>query len=178
MIYESEYWKKPLLHMARKFSRLSKPREWTEEEIVQIEKDVFIAFYSIRKLIEAHKLSTKTEKMSLSVKTYPSRGIKVHLFNWHHINSLYDFVTFKSIQKTLWFICNQIIHSYVFVPDIGQEGSFDGILFCSDKERNTHLYELEVSEMIKTLRIVGRDYPYASQVTFNAAKQDYDIIQQ
>lgn len=174
MIWESEYWKKPLLRLAGKLNRWSTPRVWTEQELVSIEKDVFIAFYSIRKLIDAKKLSDSTEAMMISVNMFPGKGKNVTLLNWHKIDSLYDFSSSNDGNRDLRFISNQVIHSYVFLPDIKEDGSLGGILFCSDRERNKNLFRLDVAELIKILRIVGKDYPPRSTLVFNAKKQDYD----
>jgi hypothetical protein len=61
MIWESWYWKKPLLDMAKRLRSLKAAGYLTEKQMVQIERDIFIGFYSIRKLIEAKtKITDKT----------------------------------------------------------------------------------------------------------------------
>ncbi len=177
MIWESEDWKRPLLRLASKLARWSTPREWTERELASLEKDIFIAFYSIRKLMEAKKLSNATEVMPLNVAMYPSKHKDVTLQNWHNIDSLYDLTARQTSQRDLRYICNQIIHSYVFVPETSEDGAFIGILFCSDKERNNKIYGVKSEDIINILRVVGKDYPAVSVITFNSKKRDYDVFQ-
>jgi hypothetical protein len=175
MIWESEYWKEPLLKLASKLVRWKKPREWTERELVSIEKDVFVALYSIRKLMDAKKLSNATEVMSVSVSIYPSEGKDVTIYNWERIDHLYNLEVENLSQRDLRFVCNQIIHSYVFIPDIDEHGIFQAIMFCSDRERNINLFGIGVDDLIDTLRVVGKDYPAESVSIFNPKKRDYDV---
>ncbi len=44
---------------------------WTERSTVNVEKDVFLGFYIIRKLMEAHKLSVEVEFRPVQI---PSSG--------------------------------------------------------------------------------------------------------
>lgn len=175
MIWESEYWKKPLLQLANKLFRWSNPREWTERELVDIEKDIFVAFYSIRKLMDAKKLSDSTEEMPINVNIYPNMGRDVTLLNWHDIDELYNLEAKHTTHRDLRFICNQIIHSYVFVPDINEAGVIEKILFCSDRERNERLYGIQMNELINIFRVVGKDYPARGEFVFNPEKRDYDV---
>jgi len=58
MIWESYYWKTPLLRMARRLRALKTAGELSEKQLVQIERDIFIGFYSIRKLFETFGVMT------------------------------------------------------------------------------------------------------------------------
>lgn len=175
MIWESHYWKEPLLLLADKLTQWQAPQEWEEEDLVGLEKDVFIAFYSIRKLIEARKLSDATAGMMVSNSAYPNKGKDVTILNWDKLEELYDFTSKKTEKRDLRFICNQVIHSYVFAPDISEEGILESILFCSDQERNKALYGIDRTELIRVFRIFGNDYPSSSTFTFNPDKRDYDV---
>ena len=177
MIWESYYWKEPLLKLASKITRWQREKNWSERILVNIEREIFIAFYSIRKLMEAHKLSDSTETLKINVYSYTNRGKDVTYMNWHKLEVLYDFSSQTSQIKDLRFICNQIIHSYVFVVNILDTEEFHSLFFCSDREKNNQLYELEISELKRILRIVGRDYPYSGTYTFDPVKRDYIISQ-
>jgi len=175
MIWESCYWKEPLIQLAKKMKRWNKQRNWGEERLVDLEREIFISFYSIRKLMDACKLSDSTVSMEVNLFSYPNKGQAVTLLNWDCIDNLYDLsVKFKDNQK-LRYVCNQIIHSYVFMPTISDCGILETILFCSDKEKNTKLYELELEELIKIFCTVGKDYPSSGSHTFNLKKQDYEV---
>lgn len=58
MIHDSHYWKDDLLKLSRKLeSRLLQTR-WGDRNLYIIEKEIFIGFYSVRKLIESKKSLT------------------------------------------------------------------------------------------------------------------------
>ncbi len=175
MIWESCYWKEPLIKLTQKLKRWNKQRTWAEERLVNLEREIFISFYSIRKLMDACKLSDSTVSMEVNLFSYPNKGQAVTLVNWDCIDNLYDLgAKFKDNQK-LRYVCNQIIHRYVFMPTISDCGILENLLFCSDKERNNKLHELELEELIKIFCTVGKDYPSSGSYTFNPKKQDYEV---
>lgn len=53
MIWESWHWKQPLLKMADRLAQFKASNELSDEELAQVERDIFIGFYSVRKLLEA-----------------------------------------------------------------------------------------------------------------------------
>ena len=68
MIWESWYWKQPLLEMADRLEHLKTSSALSDEEIAQVERDIFIGFYSVRKLLEAPaKITDKTRHRSISL---------------------------------------------------------------------------------------------------------------
>ncbi|SFY06303.1 hypothetical protein SAMN03159390_03580 [Pseudomonas sp. NFACC49-2] len=71
MIWESEGWKAPLLEMAMRFTTLKVSRELSEDQLAQIERDIFIGFYSVRRLIETPmKVTDQTRAMLLTVRKF------------------------------------------------------------------------------------------------------------
>ena len=90
MIRESCYWKKPLLEMADRLRDCKTAGDLNEEQVSQIERDIFIGFYSVRKLIETiTKVSDATKSMQIQVGWYPNQK-HVHWRNNHKIDELYD----------------------------------------------------------------------------------------
>ena len=57
MITESYYWKLPLLEMADRFRLVASKEDLTDEEYAAYERDLFIGFYSVRKLFEGLRKS-------------------------------------------------------------------------------------------------------------------------
>lgn len=175
MIWESVYWKKPLLQLANKLTKWQAPQKWGHRDLVGLEKDLFIAFYSIRKLMDAKKLSGSTAEMMVNVSVYPNKGRDVTFLNWHRLQELYDFTSARTEHLPLRFVCNQVIHSYVFMPCITEAGVFEGIFFCSDYERHKNLYGLDRTELIKVFHMVGNDYPNSRTFIFMPNRRDYDV---
>ncbi len=68
MIYESRYWKEPLIESAAVLEDFAQQQiELSEEDATKIEKEIFIGFYAIRKLMDTVKItdSTKNHKLFL-----------------------------------------------------------------------------------------------------------------
>jgi hypothetical protein len=93
MIHESWYWKQPLLEMAerlRSFKEKSTEELLSDELSAQIERDIFIGFYSVRKLIEAAaKVTDATKSSHWQVSCYANRK-SVAWRNDRKIDELYD----------------------------------------------------------------------------------------
>src|SRR5665213_2100298 len=90
MIWESCYWKEPLLRTAERLRGLKASVELSEEDLANLEREIFVGFYSVRKLIEAiTKLTDRTKLFQVTVSWY--QNIKpVSWLNNHKIDELYD----------------------------------------------------------------------------------------
>ncbi|MBA3922711.1 MAG: hypothetical protein H0X31_13855 [Nostocaceae cyanobacterium] len=73
-------------------------------------------------------------------------------------------------------ICNQFIHSYIFLPSFGEFNQLDGIIFCSDHTRKKKVFKLAITDLIEALKIVGSDYPSSGYHIFNKKSGDYNVI--
>lgn len=133
-MWTQSYWKRELLKIASTLARETKQKKITLRTLASFEKNVFFAFYAIRKLIEAQKLPIAIIQSHVSVISYPS---KIKLVT-HHRNLLdvrpelelaYDLGKANRESLQLTFICNQIIHSYIFTPDVATRGGIRGVLF-------------------------------------------------
>lgn len=152
MIWESCYWKEPLLKTASWLSRFRMHDGTRESTLVKIEKELMIGFYTIRKLIEAYKVSDSIASSHYQISWFPNRE-PIRYLNWYRIDVLYDLTQETKESRDLRFLCNRFIHSYVFIIDSS------GIFVASDKDRNQRLYYVSMDTIIKIFRLVGRDYP-------------------
>jgi hypothetical protein len=179
VIWESSFWKDDLLEIAGRMERRRAQKRWPERSIVNVEKDAFLGFYVIRKLIDAKKLSTGVDTAKVKLTSYPHLGKPVTFMNWHRLDELYDFDRPRVEDRDLIFVCNQIVHSYVFGAVLGDEPSngLYGVCFCSDRMRNSRLFDLECDEMIRVMRHVGTDYPDRSEMHFDEELGDWVVHQ-
>lgn len=176
MIYESRFWKNDLLKQAKSLrSRLTQKR-WSETSLARLEQTVMLGFYSIRKLIEAKKLSDSVENQLIDTNLHSFKGEEVTRFNRDRIDELYSFDTVQSVTKDLIFFCNQFIHSYVFVIAFNENSCVDGIFVSSDRERNKALYFIEIRKIIALFEQVGNNYPSAVYMISDQKLGDYRIL--
>src|SRR5690349_4131272 len=140
MIWESCYWKNDFLRDADIVERWSVKRP-NQRQFALLEKKIMIAAYTIRKLSEAYKISDHLVSATTQVRCYNAIGSKVHVMNWHNVSRHYNLDNF-SIKRLAWrFICNQIIHSFIFLLNSDHEnGMIDGFLVSSDREKAASMY--------------------------------------
>lgn len=162
MIHESWYWKQPLLEIAE---RLRSLKTKSDEELLadelsaQFERDIFIGFYSVRKIIEAvAKVTDATKNMQLQVSCYANCEPVTARHN-HKLDELYDLEQEHQETRDLWFVCGRIIHSFIFMPYVGEEGRLEGIMFTSDTDKDKNLYSMKIDDVIGIFQRVGNDYP-------------------
>jgi len=175
MIFESYYWKKDLLKIARKLSKRKTLVIWTDVDFGEFEKEIMFGFYIIRKLADARKLSSSTMSNKLDARKIPNNGKIVHLMNHHRYWEFYDFEKAVVTKLDIKFLLNQIVHSYVFSPYFSENENncLEGIHFTSDKNRNEWLYELNIDIIIASFKDVGNDYPWDITLSFDTNKKDY-----
>lgn len=134
-----------------------------------------VGYYSIRKLVEAHKVSDDIRDRSICLQSYPWTGSPVTFMNWDKIDQKYDIEHPVPVTKTLIWIANQMIHSFAFMPHFDSDGRLDSILFNSDRTRRQHLYSMPVVEIIALFEEVGANDPASMECHFNKDKGDYDV---
>ena len=168
MIWESCYWKEPLLEMAARLRLLKTGRRrLTEKRLVELERDIFIGFYSIRKIFgPVPRVSDATRSLKIELASHPNRRSVTGLNN-HKVNDLYDLETVHRETRDLEFIAGRIIHSFVFMPEVTQKDRLAGILFASDHDKDKKLYSMAIDDVIAVFERIGNDYPASATLQKN-----------
>ncbi|MBZ2164161.1 hypothetical protein [Alteromonas stellipolaris] len=172
MIKESSYWKEPLLALAKDLRVLNTKSKIKEYDFVQVEKDVLIGFYSIRKLFDTPKVSDEIKQKKYRVHWHSHVGEKLDFLKNHRLDELFDFSKTNTEQRYLRDICNWFIHSYIFELEYDSEGKISGILFTPDKDKNRKIYSLPIEQVTQFFEDVGSNYP--EQVTWRRGEEDGD----
>jgi hypothetical protein len=175
MISESSYWKNDLLKQAASLRLRQDQRRWPEASFSRVEQLVMLGFYSIRKLIEAKKLSDSTVTSTVQLRAYGATGKSVTLMNWHNVDKLFDLENARLVTLDVVGLCHQFVHSYVFMVVLKQSGGLGGFLLSSDRQRRRLLYEIDVGQVITLFEQVGKDYPASVSMQFNETTQDFDV---
>lgn len=158
---ESCYWKQDLLVLARRLRSGRKAKRITEKQAVLFEKDLMTAFFWIRKLIEAHKTSSKTRTYRAKAYLAPRTKNKRNLVNLHDVDTLYNFGKEKRTDIKIDFIANQFIHSFTIYPYREPGKYWSGVIVCSDFQKEKGLLRIEISELSKIFEVVGSDRPHS-----------------
>jgi len=158
LISESRYWKEPLLETAKVLRSEPLLENLDECDQVQIEKEVMIGFYSIRKLLDTVKVSDSIKRMTITLTWFENKS-QVDILERHDLDKLYDLSKGHEETRKLRFICDQFIHSYVFIQSADEKGRLNGFYFSSDKEKNNKLYFMDATNVITIFEKVGENYP-------------------
>jgi hypothetical protein len=172
MISDSVPWRYELWRIARRLERKTRQTHWTERSSFRVEKDLMMAGYAIRRLLEARKLSDSLAAKQIPITRYQRIGPLPDVYNRHEIDVVYDLANPIKAQITLAKLCNQIVHSFVLVlssneidePYMGDDGIevegeylFNGYFLSSENERGKHCYFLEASTLISLCRAIASE---------------------
>jgi hypothetical protein len=172
---ESVYWKEDLLEHARRLKPVEKPPRWSERLVVNFEKELIISFFCIRKLIEDHKVSSKSRRYRADVFCYTPTGKKITKLNQWDIHDIYDFLREKRVRKSIVFLANQLIHSCTLYAYRESDRNWGGIYACSDFERDKTIYRIPVQEIISIFKLVATDYPLSISMTWTKECGDFIV---
>ena len=177
MIGESFYWKEDVLRQAAALKKKVKQQRWSDRSYAQLEKTVMLGFYSIRKLIEAKKLTADVLKHHLNVISFPSFGKAVTLLNWHKFERLYDFNRPNEQKRALTWLCNIFVHSYIFAPAFNEHSRLQGLFFNSDFNKSRALYFVGLFDVINLFEVIGNDNAnYAEIFQMDHVKGDFEVV--
>ncbi|MEG4172079.1 MULTISPECIES: hypothetical protein [unclassified Microcoleus] len=151
-------------------------KRWNESSFARLEQTIMLGVYSIRKLIEAKKLSDSVVNKCITVKFHEWKGNPVTKMNWGDIDKLYDLDSGQPVTKGLIFFCHQFVHSYILVTSFDEKNFLDGIFISSDRERHKALYFIEMHQIIDFFEQVGNDYPSSGTFKFDEELGDYRVL--
>jgi hypothetical protein len=160
MITESYYWKKPLLAGAKAVRKYMNAARISDAQFARIEREIFIGFYSVLKLLEATgKVSPETRDMKVAIKRYQKRADKpvIDWYNRGEFWDLYDLDELAVESRDLLYVAHRMVHSFIFVLSGNDDGN--GAFFTSDRDKETRLNFLTTDEIVRVFETVGNDYP-------------------
>ncbi|MCX5876487.1 MAG: hypothetical protein NT087_09410 [Deltaproteobacteria bacterium] len=158
MIHASSFWKDDLLKLANKLERRLIQTRWSEKSFFAVEKEIFLGFYSIRKLIESNKVSKSVAQKMYKIHEFPSQG-KLELITNNFKSEQYDFNRAREAKISIALLCNQFIHSHYFLPFFPTGKSLLGFFICSDHRKKTGIYLITIFDIVSIYRLVGNNYP-------------------
>jgi hypothetical protein len=159
-VIESSYWKAELFVSAKEIKKRCLINRWTEKRAVLLEREIMLAMFCVRSLIERSKISNNLAMKPINVIAYPKKGSKpVTILNRFDLEDLYEFEREKKKMISLKFLCNQIVHSYIIFLVRDESVNFAHIFVCSDYERNRFLYKVAIKDLIAVILEAASNYP-------------------
>jgi hypothetical protein len=157
MIGESWYYIEELKAIAASLRKWEKRKRkgLSDADYFRIERSVFHGAFIVRKLIEARKIKDKAASQTFPLVSFPNIQ-RVTSDNWHRLDENYNLMQETRVRPSLRFICNQFIHSYVFILGASSAGGLGYIFFSSDKERNHRLFRMTTRSLARLFESVSR----------------------
>lgn len=153
MIKQDSYWRKELKGIAFKLEKRYRQQKWSAITEFNFEKEIFIGFFIVRKLMENDYVSLKIVSLNYEVMTYPHTP-KIDAKHFlHNINLMKGEEVTISIKS----LCNQFIHSFNLTPFIPRDSEMTGIYFCSDFFKSKKLFYIQLIKIIELFLAVSND---------------------
>jgi hypothetical protein len=119
-----------------------------------------ISAYVIRKLCEAYKISDCLVRSDVRVRVFISTGAYIHSMNWDKLDSHFNLQDHIEESRSWCFMCNQIIHSFIFMlSSDNDEQHVDGFLVSSDREKVKVMYGIGLDDFCSYAVQVGENHP-------------------
>lgn len=182
MIWESRYWKQPLLVASKRTASIIEVSDPNDDLLGELEHLLMTGFFSVRKLFEAGtKLSSSSMELKYKLNRFPIRAEKMEhgpfpdKMNYHHLDRFYDFDKPNLVEKDLGYVCNQFIHSFVFAFMFDDDAKVESVCVASDKDKNKFCNVFQISDALQIFKTVGNDYP--SKLKMQRGKGgEWDVI--
>ena len=171
MIHEGAPWKAALLRDAELLTRWA-VKPWTERRAFLIERKLFLAAYSLRKLADDHKLSTATLATQARVKLAPP--LKPRFSGMMHWLDRYFDLDNPMARVVPWRrVVNMMIHSVTFAEVVDHEDRCVGFMVTSDQELRRGLVKVELADFLGLMRAAADDYPTAVRQVWDEKSEQW-----
>lgn len=117
-----------------------------------------VGCYAIRKLHEARKVSDALAAREWEVTRHALTSARrpdiwARATPWEYS----DFPHGTSAMLSITDLCNQVVHSYIWLLSATEAGDFDGIYVASDRQRLSGLFFISVDRFVELFRAVGSE---------------------
>lgn len=167
MIQDSIPWKDELIAVAERLRRKTTQKRWTERSGFLVERDLMVSAYSLRKLIDNHKVSDSLTQRQFMLERFEllEQGRVPGLLSRDALQDFYDlknpFKTVLPLEK----VCNQIVHSWLWMLSFRESDSmFDGVYVSSDTARRKCLYRIPIDGYIDVCHEIGDEVVYETRM--------------
>lgn len=156
MIGDSVPWREELLKSAARIRRWNTQKRWTSRTYFNAERDIMMGAYSIRRLIDSEKSSSRLSIRRVPTRRYPLIDRVPMLLDHFNPEQFYNLNEPMNSELAVGWLCNQVIHSFVFQIYL-EDDSTTSVVFTSDRDRGKHLHGISFTALADLFAYVGRE---------------------
>lgn len=156
MIGDSVPWREELLRSAVRLRRWDTQKRWTSRTYFNAERDIMMGAYSIRRLIDSEKSSSLLPSRRIATRRYSLIDRVPMVLDRFDPERFYDIGKPKKSELEVGWLCNQIIHSFVFQIYL-EDDATTSVFFTSDRDRGKHLHGISFAAIADLFDYVGRE---------------------
>lgn len=170
MFEQVSRWRRELIGIGTRLEKRYSQKRWSDGTRFNIEKDIFVAFFAIRKLLDGNHVDHLVAQSNWTVTAYPA------LFGANPSPDPKTFAKNYELSKgapkrmTLREICNQFIHAGTFSPFVPFGQNMVGIFFSSDWDMSTCLHYLPLVGVMAIVTSVGKNRVVTKAVSHDGTK--------
>jgi hypothetical protein len=172
---ESRYWKEELTRIVKTIRPVQKPFRWSERAHCIVERDLMIGFFIVRRLIELHKVTSKTRDYSMTVFSCPVQAKHVHRMNVHDHWETYDLENERRESKKPLYLSNQFIHACTSFVARDESRNWSDVYIVSDYDRNDCIWRIPVAQIRGLFSVALKDHPHSVTMVYREEKSDYEV---
>ena len=165
MIFNTYYWKRELIRLARVLRRHMAQRQWRASSDASVEKCVMLGFYAIRKMLESFNPALKSPER-LRLTTFPTRRARLSPIAFPDVAEAFDLAKPRAESMLLRHVCNEVVHSYFFSLWVGPDRALRGIFFSSDQKKNKRVCRLDIEAIVTLFEGIARSRTAVSLAHF------------
>lgn len=157
MFYESGYPKNELKSISIELEKYSRRFLLYNNWIYNLEKNCFIWFYFVRKLLESKfKVTDRIRHLKVNVKTYKFIWRRRHFPPFWDIDE-YDYENPEDEILTIRDLTHQFVHSQLFFW--WKEWKWlKHIFVASDRMLYEKIYKIDINDIIEVFKVFSEDY--------------------
>jgi hypothetical protein len=159
VIEQNLLWRRDLLRFAARLEKRYRQQKWSNRVRHGVEKEIFLSFFIIRKLIESRHVTKSVSGSHHLVMWYPIIIGETPSTNPQDLVFTYLLYRGWREQWTPAELSNQFIHSFIFSPFTPWHRAMMGIYFASQDQSKVGLYYITLVKLIEIMVSIGNNRP-------------------
>lgn len=157
MIEDSVPWRQELSRIADRLERRSAQKRWSDRAAFEVERDLMVGMFAIRRLIESEKSSSRLPEKKIPVAVCRLTGREPSPLDSWRPWEFYDTESTQHSELPLSKLVHEFIHSFTLTVSAEDGQPVTGVLVASDRTKKRHVYSVSMAELVALFRYVGTE---------------------